>query len=302
MTEQSKKDLVDAERAAQAVWQYVTSVKLIQKRDGRKEDFQIEKLERSLVAAFGAAGKQDDFLARGLTEEVYDRLQKRFDGIAVPTADQVRETAVSVLSDHQLGEIAHHYTSTRPPKVTKVTMTVPTPPMPMQPVPSTPAGESYVPRRRRLSDERKAITHKFQIGSHEGYIIVGLYDDGTPGEIFITMNKQGSVIRGLMDSFATSISIGLQYGVPLKVLVNKFAHVRFEPNGATQNPNIPTARSIMDYLFRWLALKFLSPEERQSIGIHAGEDRAVDPMLLDAQNNVDGARQSKLLETSTSSQ
>ncbi|MDP3793134.1 MAG: vitamin B12-dependent ribonucleotide reductase, partial [Candidatus Uhrbacteria bacterium] len=124
------------------------------------------------------------------------------------------------------------------------------------------------PRRRRLSDERRSITHKFQIGSHQGYITVGLYDDGTPGEVFITMNKEGSVIKGLVDSFATAISIGLQYGVPLKLWVDKFAHVRFEPSGFTQNPQIRVAKSIVDYIFRWLALKFLSLEDRASIGLN----------------------------------
>ena len=125
----------------------------------------------------------------------------------------------------------------------------------------------YVPRRRRLPDERRALTHKFVIGSHEGYITVGLYDDGVPGEIFITMNKEGSVISGLMDAFATSVSVGLQYGVPLKVLVNKFAHMRFEPSGYTNNPSIRIAKSIVDYVFRWLAVKFLPAEEAASVGV-----------------------------------
>lgn len=127
-------------------------------------------------------------------------------------------------------------------------------------------------RRRRLSDERRSITHKFNIGSHEGYITVGLYDDGTPGEIFITMAKEGSVISGLMDSFATSVSIGLQYGVPLDVLVNKFVHMRFEPSGYTGNPKIRIAKSIIDYVFRWLAMKFLSPESQRTIGINVVEE------------------------------
>ncbi len=130
------------------------------------------------------------------------------------------------------------------------------------------SGDAFVPRRRRLADERKAITHKFQIGPCEGYLTVGLYEDGQPGEIFITLTKEGSAIAGLVDSFATAISIGLQYGVPLKVLCNKFIHARYEPSGATQNPNIPQAKSIVDYIFRWLALKFLTPEERQSIGMY----------------------------------
>jgi ribonucleoside-diphosphate reductase alpha chain len=129
-------------------------------------------------------------------------------------------------------------------------------------------GEAFVPRRRRLADERKAITHKFQIGPCEGYLTVGLYEDGQPGEIFITLTKEGSGIAGLVDSFATAISISLQYGVPLKILCNKFVHARYEPLGPTQNPNIPQAKSIVDYIFRWLALKFLSPEDRQSIGMY----------------------------------
>ncbi|KKW29393.1 MAG: Ribonucleotide reductase of class II (Coenzyme B12-dependent), partial [Candidatus Uhrbacteria bacterium GW2011_GWD2_52_7] len=124
------------------------------------------------------------------------------------------------------------------------------------------------PRRRRLPDERRALTHRFMVGGHKGFITVGLYDDGTPGEVFITMAKEGSVISGLMDAFATSISIGLQYGVPLQVLVDKFVHVRFEPSGFTNNPNIRIAKSIVDYIFRWLALKFLSPQEQLAVGVN----------------------------------
>ncbi len=118
----------------------------------------------------------------------------------------------------------------------------------------------YRPLRRKLPDERQSITHKFSIGGHEGYITVGLYEDGTPGELFITMAKEGSTISGLMDSFATSVSYALQYGVPLKFFVDKFSHVRFEPSGWTGNPLVPYAKSIMDYIFRWLAAKFLGPE------------------------------------------
>ncbi|MBC7475962.1 MAG: vitamin B12-dependent ribonucleotide reductase, partial [Candidatus Sericytochromatia bacterium] len=114
----------------------------------------------------------------------------------------------------------------------------------------------YKPYRRKLPDERQSITHKFSIAGHEGYITVGMYEDKTPGEVFITMSKEGSTISGLMDSFATSVSLAFQYGVPLKVLIDKFAHSRFEPSGFTQNKNIPYAKSIMDYIFRWLALKF----------------------------------------------
>jgi ribonucleoside-diphosphate reductase alpha chain len=116
--------------------------------------------------------------------------------------------------------------------------------------------------RRRLPDERQAITHKFSIAGHEGYITAGLYEDGNPGEIFITMSKEGSTISGLMDSFATAVSMALQYGVPLRVLVEKFTHMRFEPSGFTNNRDIPIAKSICDYIFRWLGKKFLPPDEQ----------------------------------------
>ncbi|HND11734.1 MAG TPA: vitamin B12-dependent ribonucleotide reductase [Pseudomonadota bacterium] len=116
--------------------------------------------------------------------------------------------------------------------------------------------------RRKLPDERRSITHKFAIAGHDGYIHVGMYDDGSPGEIFIRMAKEGSTISGLMDSFATAVSLALQHGVPLKLLVDKFSRTRFEPSGWTGNSEIPRASSIMDYLFRWLEAKFL-PEQVQ---------------------------------------
>jgi ribonucleoside-diphosphate reductase alpha chain len=121
--------------------------------------------------------------------------------------------------------------------------------------------------RRKLPDERESITHKFSIGGHEGYITVGKYEDGTPGEIFITMAKEGSTISGLMDSFATMTSISLQHGVPLQLLVDKFTHTRFEPSGFTKNPEIPMAKSIMDYIFKWLAIKFLSRDSQEHAGV-----------------------------------
>ena len=102
-----------------------------------------------------------------------------------------------------------------------------------------PSMRDHALQRRKLPDERKSITHKFDIAGHEGYITVGMYEDGTPGEIFVTMSKQGSTISGLMDSFATAISYALQYGVPLQFLVDKFTHMRFEPSGFTKNPQIP---------------------------------------------------------------
>ncbi|MDQ6774148.1 MAG: vitamin B12-dependent ribonucleotide reductase [Candidatus Dormibacteraeota bacterium] len=123
------------------------------------------------------------------------------------------------------------------------------------------------PVRRRLPDERPALTHKFDVAGHEGYITVGLYEDGTPGEIFLTMAKEGSTISGLMDAFATQTSLALQYGVPLRVMVNKFSHMRFEPNGFTRSPEIPIAKSIIDYIFRWLASRFMDAEDQDAVGI-----------------------------------
>jgi len=123
------------------------------------------------------------------------------------------------------------------------------------------------PVQRRMPVERQALTHKFNIAGHEGYITVGLYDDGSLGEIFINMSKEGSTVSGLMDAFARAISYALQYGVPLEVLVDKFSHTRFEPSGFTGNSEIPYAKSITDYIFRWLALKFLTPEQRLAAGV-----------------------------------
>ncbi len=120
------------------------------------------------------------------------------------------------------------------------------------------------PVRRRLPDERNSFTHKFSIAGHEGYVTVGMFEDGSPGELFITMSKEGSTISGLMDSLATAISISLQYGVPLKVMVDKFSHARYEPSGFTNNPDIPIAKSISDYIFRWLGLKFIPKEDALS--------------------------------------
>jgi ribonucleoside-diphosphate reductase alpha chain len=120
------------------------------------------------------------------------------------------------------------------------------------------------PLRRRLPDERQSLTHKFSIAGHEGYLTVGIYEDGTPGEIFVRMAKAGSVVSGLMDSFALATSMSLQYGVPLQVLVDKYAHSRFEPSGFTTNPDIPIAKSIMDYIFRWLGMKFLEGNDCDS--------------------------------------
>ena len=131
--------------------------------------------------------------------------------------------------------------------------------------------------RRKLPDERESITHKFSISGHEGYITVGKYEDGTPGEIFITMAKEGSTISGLMDSFATMTSLALQHGVPLNFLVDKFTHTRFEPSGFTKNPEIPMTKSIMDYIFKWLATKFLDRESQSNAGVIVREEAAPAP-------------------------
>jgi ribonucleoside-diphosphate reductase alpha chain len=134
---------------------------------------------------------------------------------------------------------------------------------------------SRTPQRRKLPDERHAITHKFDISGHEGYITVGLFEDGMPGEIFLVMAKEGSTISGFADAFAQAISYALQYGVPLQALVDKFSHVRFEPSGMTRNPDVRFAKSIVDYIFRWMASKFLSPEAQYRAGVN-NRDEAVE--------------------------
>ena len=141
------------------------------------------------------------------------------------------------------------------------------------------------PRRERLPDTRSSLTHKFNVNGHEGYITVGLYPDGRPGELFITMAKEGSTFGGLMDAFGTAISMSLQYGVPLEVLVNKFSHARFEPMGFTTNKDIRIATSVVDYIFRWLAIAFLArathndcnPGHANELGIGADNAKAPEP-------------------------
>ena len=124
------------------------------------------------------------------------------------------------------------------------------------------------PKRRRMPRERQSITHKFSLGGHEGYITAGMYEDGTIGEIFLTdIGKEGSTLRGMMNSFATAISISLQYGVPLETLVRKFSYMRFEPEGMTTNPEIPFAKSMPDYIMRWLASRFLDVDLQEELGI-----------------------------------
>jgi ribonucleoside-diphosphate reductase alpha chain len=161
----------------------------------------------------------------------------------------------------------------------------------VQPV-STGSGETnereheYQARRRELPDTRQSITHKFKIEGHSGYITVGLYDDGSPAEVFISMAKQGSTIYGLMESFGRAISYALQYGVPLRDLVRNFSHMRFEPSGRTENPEIPVAQSAIDYLFRWLGSKFLSPEEVEELGVLTPE---VKQRMIERLDKMEGA-------------
>jgi ribonucleoside-diphosphate reductase alpha chain len=131
------------------------------------------------------------------------------------------------------------------------------------------------PKRRRMPRERQSLTHKFSLGGHEGYITAGMYEDGTVGEIFLTdIGKEGSTLRGMMNAFATAISISLQYGVPLETLVQKFSYMRFEPEGITNNPEIPFAKSMPDYIMRWLASRFLDVEAQEELGILTPEVRA----------------------------
>jgi ribonucleoside-diphosphate reductase alpha chain len=148
--------------------------------------------------------------------------------------------------------------------------------------------------RRKLPDERKAITHKFDIQGHEGYLTVGLYEDGMPGELFVTMAKEGSTISGLMDAFATQTSYSLQFGVPVKFMVDKFSHMRFEPSGFTKNKEIPIAKSIVDYIFRWMASHFMPVEEQDEAGIIRREPAPAEPAKAPADNAKPVASQTEL--------
>jgi ribonucleoside-diphosphate reductase alpha chain len=140
---------------------------------------------------------------------------------------------------------------------------------------AAPVHTESAPARKRMPRERQSVTHKFSLGGHEGYITAGKYEDGTVGEIFLTdIGKEGSTLRGMMNSFATAISIALQYGVPLETLVRKFAYMRFEPEGITTNPEIPFAKSMPDYIMRWLASRFLDADVQEELGILTPEVRA----------------------------
>src|SRR4029453_18207836 len=129
-------------------------------------------------------------------------------------------------------------------------------------------------QRRRLPEDRVEVGRKFRVGDYEGYIHVGLYEDGTPGDIFVDIAKEGTTLAGLMNSFMISVSLGLQYGVPLEVYVSKFAHMRFEPSGMTNDADIRVAKSIVDYVFRWMGKRFLTVDQQEEIGIMSAEVRA----------------------------
>jgi ribonucleoside-diphosphate reductase alpha chain len=129
-------------------------------------------------------------------------------------------------------------------------------------------------QRRRLPEDRTEVGRKFRVGDYEGYIHVGLYEDGTPGDIFVDIAKEGTTLAGLMNSFMISVSLGLQYGVPLEVYVSKFAHMRFEPSGQTNDQDIRVAKSIVDYIFRWMGKRFLTADQQEELGIMSAEVRA----------------------------
>ena len=148
---------------------------------------------------------------------------------------------------------------------------------------AAPAAAEPEPRRRKLPDVRNARTHKFSIQGHDGYLTVGLYEDGTPGEVFLKMSKEGSTVSGLVDTIAVMTSISLQYGVPLKALVDKFSHTRFEPSGYTPNPEIPYAKSVTDYVFRWLGLNFPTGESAGS-----DDDDLADDVILESPARASG--------------
>jgi ribonucleoside-diphosphate reductase alpha chain len=159
------------------------------------------------------------------------------------------------------------------------------------------------PVRRRMPDEREAITHHFSIADHDGYITVGKYEDGSPGEVFMKMAKQGSTVAGLMDSLAICMSLALQHGVPLQVMADKLSHMRFEPSGFTGNPEIPMAKSIVDYVVRWLSSKFLSEDEKRQVGIITEQVRAEAKAIAEAETLIgeeaDAAPSGKVIELPT---
>ncbi len=244
---------------------------LVVTRSGARVPFDLGMLEESLQRAASDAGERDLFLVRSFAERAAETTLELFSSHEEVESTDIQACIMNSLRAQGREDIAKtyehlHAASSKPLSLEKpLPVEEPAREMLKTPVSISTVGETHAPRRRRLSEERKALTHKFCVGGQEGYITVGLYDDGQPGEIFLKMSKEGTMLSGLIDCFATSISLGLQYGVPLRVLARKFTNIQFAPFGATENPNIPTAESLVDYVFRWMSLKFLSPEERQTI-------------------------------------
>ncbi|GEM_PF-29108 len=242
---------------------YFTSVKEIRARDGHTEPFDPSRLERSIRTAFAAAGMMDE-RAEPMVLHVVDEAIARLSLLAngVPDSIELRQISHAAMLDSNLPLVAAAYVrqteeEPNPGRSFGIALTQ-----------EQLSGKRIGPplaSRRRLPDERQSITHKFQIGSHKGYITVGLYGDGSPGEIFISMSKEGSTMAGLLASLALSVSIGLQHGIPLRMLVEKFSHVHFDPSGFTENPNIRYAKSVVDYLFRWLGTKFPEAMNHQEV-------------------------------------
>lgn len=259
-----------ANGSAQAGRFYFTSIKAVRAPDGREEPFDPAKLEQSVRDAFlaaGITGSQNEQMVLHVTDETVAKLTFAY-GDQVPERYDIRQITHSVLLDNNLSLVASAYL-----------MRTEGPRLMQGEAPHPPSGKKGPPlaSRRRLPNERQSVTHKFQVGSHRGFVTVGLYEDGSPGEIFVRMSKEGSTMAGLLDSLATSVSIALQHGVPLRLLVDKFSHVHFEPSGFTEHPNIRYAKSVVDYLFRWLGTKFPEPMARQKALDADAEDEAPAP-------------------------
>lgn len=248
--------------ASQAGRLYFTSVREVRSRDGKSEPFDPARLERSIRTAFASAGitgERNEPMVLHVVDEAIAKLSLLSGG--TPDAQELRQLAHAALVDTNLPMVATAYLrqtdDVDPGRSFGIALTE-----------AQKTGRRVGPplaSRRRLPDERQSITHKFQVGSHKGYVTVGLYEDGSPGEIFVSMSKEGSTMSGLLDSLATSVSIGLQHGVPLRTVVDKFSHVHFDPSGFTENPNIRYAKSVVDYIFRWLGQKFPEAMSRQEV-------------------------------------
>lgn len=278
--EQKKTVANDIQAATQALWAHVTSIKSVRRSDGKEEPFDVSVLQVSVERAFDAAGRkseEDHPRIQGVLQNALQRLSQTFNGHTVPETREVKEAVGGALIEGDLFDVAKHYLSTdMQPRSSEVSSSnAPVNFHVGNLVASGATTRAVAARRRRLPDERQAITHKFEIGAYSGFITVGLYEDGAPGEIFVTMSKEGSTLAGLLDALATSVSIGLQYGVPLKTLVDKFSHVRFEPSGFTANPNIRMAKSVVDYIFRWLGHRFPDAPRESDAPETSADTRAV---------------------------